>query len=280
MRQVADDAVGRMLDDGQQQPREVAAGRRSGWVVDDELAGKISSSRGGRPRRLLYGARRRYSQLRRPSRVARLGRPRRRRRAGGRRGGLEKTRPATIAGAAELEAVRSPDREVSALPGLERSDVVAAERPRTALCCELQSLAWAHRGRAAAAAGDKHCLPDLEEEVAALVRGRAVDAEPDFHARVLELADGARRPPRGAGSTSGSGRRRRRGRRSARSRAARDGCSGRTRHRPRASRPAPGTRRVCSRRARGNRPPPRQSRPGGCGASGRVGGRAPRSLPR
>src|SRR5205814_10045762 len=44
------------------------------------------------------------------------------------------------------------------------------------------------RLRAAAGAGDEQRLLDLEEEVAALVGRRAVDAEPDADAGVEELA--------------------------------------------------------------------------------------------
>src|SRR4029078_2752804 len=47
------------------------------------------------------------------------------------------------------------------------------------------------RVAAAPSAGDEKRLLDLQEEVAPLVRGRAVDAEADAHARV------AQRPPRG-----------------------------------------------------------------------------------
>src|SRR5207248_5165197 len=81
--------------------------------------------------------------------------------------------------AAELEPVRSPDGDVRALAGLERADVVAAEHGRPATRTQPQCAACRHRLRAAAAAGDEQRLLHLEGDVAALVRRRAVDAQPD-----------------------------------------------------------------------------------------------------
>src|SRR5581483_1171330 len=86
--------------------------------------------------------------------------------------------------APELEAVRPPDGDVRALPRRQLPDVVAAEHGCAAARPEPERLAHSHRGRAAAAAGDEQRLLDLEEEIAALVRGRAVDAEPDRRACV------------------------------------------------------------------------------------------------
>ena len=60
--------------------------------------------------------------------------------------GPEKTSPATeILGAAELEPVRAPDRDVGALARLERADVVAAEHARRRRACR----AAARRARSA-----------------------------------------------------------------------------------------------------------------------------------
>ena len=102
--------------------------------------------------------------------------------------GREDERGDEILGAAELEPVDPPDREVGALARLERADVVSAEHGGAAAGAERERVADGHRLRPAAAAGDEQRLLDLEEEVAALVRGGAVDAEPDAHVRVEELA--------------------------------------------------------------------------------------------
>ena len=114
------------------------------------------------------------------------------------------------------------------------------------------------------------CLTS-EEEVAALVRGRAVDAEADPHVRVQQVAHAARRPRRAAGSTSGSARRRRRCAPNCR-----DVVVGEV-HAVRApdvvgepADAARGTRPACSRRARGSSPPPRPSPRGACAAAGRA----------
>ena len=130
-----------------------------------------------------------------PRRRARGGRrarpPRRRRRAGRRDAGPRGRGPATGSAAPrELEPVGAPDREVGALARLERADVVAPEHRGAAARAEPQRLAGGQRLRAAAPARDEQRLLDLEEEVAALVRGRAVDAEPDAHARVEQVAHG------------------------------------------------------------------------------------------
>src|SRR5580765_2932574 len=91
--------------------------------------------------------------------------------------------PDEVVGAAELEAVRAPDREIGALAGLERADVGAAKHRRAAPCGQAKRLAGAHRPAAAATAaetpGDEECLLDLEEKVAPLVRRGAVDTEAD-----------------------------------------------------------------------------------------------------
>src|SRR5437763_9612136 len=93
-----------------------------------------------------------------------------------------------VVGAAELEAVGAPDREVGALPRLERADVVPAQDGRAASRAESQRLRRGERLRTAAAPGDAERLLHVEEEAAALVRGRSVDAQADAHPRVEEVA--------------------------------------------------------------------------------------------
>ena len=94
-----------------------------------------------------------------------------------------------ILGAAELEPVGPPDREVGALARLERADVVAAEHGRAAARAER----GAPRGRSSPRgpprprATSSACLTSKKRSLA-LVRGGAVDAEPDAHARVEQVA--------------------------------------------------------------------------------------------
>jgi hypothetical protein len=90
--------------------------------------------------------------------------------------------------ARELEAVGSPDRQVGALAGLERPDVVSPQHSGPPARREPKRLSRAHRAATAARAGDEQRLLHLEEEVAALIRRRAVDAEPEPDARVEQLA--------------------------------------------------------------------------------------------
>src|SRR5207302_810979 len=84
----------------------------------------------------------------------------------------------------ELDADRAPDRAVRALAGGRLADVVPAEDGCAAARAEPQGVACGERLRAVARARNEQGLLDLEEEVAALVRRRAVDAEADAHARV------------------------------------------------------------------------------------------------
>ena len=184
-----------------------------------------------------------------------------------------------ILGAAELEPVRAPDGEVGALARRERADVVAAQHLGAAARREAQRVARGQRRRAAAAARDEQRVLHVDEEVAALVRGAAVDAEPDAHAGVEQSPAPARRPRRAAGSTSGSARRRRPRARTSARRRRRGGRSARTTRRRRASRRARGTRPACSRRARGSTRPPRPSRRGACAAAARASARAPPTPP-
>ena len=161
------------------------------------------------------------------------------------------------------------------MPGAIDADVVPRQHLGAAARSEPERLPGGHRLRPAAPARDEQRLPDVVEEVAALVRRRAVDAEPDAHARVRSSPAPARRPLRGGGSTSGSARRRCRSPRSGRSRRPRGGRSGRTRRRRRASRASRGTRPACSRTAPGSTPPPRPSPRGACAAAGRGGAPGP-----
>src|SRR6185503_4426804 len=94
-----------------------------------------------------------------------------------------------VVGAPEREAVGAPDREVRALAGLDRPDVVALQHARAAARSETQRLARRHRVGPAAPARDHQRRLHLEEEIAALVRRRAVDAEPDAGTGVEERAD-------------------------------------------------------------------------------------------
>src|SRR5829696_953576 len=93
-----------------------------------------------------------------------------------------------VFGAAELEPVGPPDREIRAAARLERAEIFTGEHPRATASAEPQRLARRQCLRAAAPACDEERLLDLEEEVAALVRGRAVDAESHPNARVEQAA--------------------------------------------------------------------------------------------
>jgi hypothetical protein len=84
-----------------------------------------------------------------------------------------------ILGSSELKAVGSPDGEVRTLAGLEGADVVATQHGCTASRPEAEGLAHGHRPGPATTARDEERLLHLGEQVAALVRRRSVDAEPD-----------------------------------------------------------------------------------------------------
>ena len=179
-----------------------------------------------------------------------------------------------VVGAAELEAVGAPDRDVGALAGLERADVVAPQHGGAAARREPQRVARGQRAAAAAAPRHEQRLLHLEEQIAALVRRGAVDAEPDAHARVEQVAHrrdpGAepqvrRRAVRDADAGAAERRdvRRRRG-----------GRSARTTRPGRSSRPARGTRPACTRTARGSTRPPRASRRDACAAAATAAARA------
>ena len=175
-----------------------------------------------------------------------------------------------VVGAAELEPVRAPDRDVGALARLERADVVAAEHPGAASRSEPERIPRRHRLRAAAPARDEQRLLDLEAQVTALVRRRAVDAEADAHARVDEVAHAARRPRPGAGWRSGSARRRCLSRANVATSASDrwTQCAHQTSPaiQPSWSRYSTGG----SRTAPGSTPPLRPSRPGACAATARA----------
>ena len=148
-----------------------------------------------------------------------------------------------VVGAAELEPVRPPDREVGALAGLERADVVAAAAraapPRVASRSASRALSAPapprpRATRSACFTSKKRSPRSFDAEpstpsptrdagVEQLANRRDAGAEPEVRGRAVGDADAA-------------------GARSARSRPARGGCSGRTRRRRRASRPARGTR--------------------------------------
>ena len=91
-----------------------------------------------------------------------------------------------VDGAAELEPIGRPDREVGLLAGLECADVVPPEHGRAAPRPEPKRLARGHRLPAAAPAGHEERLLDLHEQVAPLVRRGAVHAQPDANAGIDE----------------------------------------------------------------------------------------------
>ena len=209
-------------------------------------------------------------------RAARRERPRRRRRSAGRRGGARRGRARRrVGGAAELEPVGAPDREVGALAGLERADVVAADRARAASCCELQAPRGAliapgpPRPRATSSA----CFTSKKRSL------RSFDAEPSTPSPTSTPASRSSR----TGAMPAPSRRFEVGQ-----------CATPTPWAPKRSisacerwmqcahqtslvEPADALEvldRACSRRARGSRPPPRPSRRGGCGGRARAGGRA------
>ena len=74
------------------------------------------------------------------------------------------------------------------LPGCERADVVAAQHLGAAARREPQRVAGGQRLAAAASARDEQRVLHVDEEVAALVRRAAVDAEPDAHVRIEQVA--------------------------------------------------------------------------------------------
>src|SRR6476619_1651317 len=63
-----------------------------------------------------------------------------------------------VVGAAKLEPVGAPDREVGALAGLERAQVVAAEHRRAAARPESERIASRQCLAAAATTRDEQCL--------------------------------------------------------------------------------------------------------------------------
>src|SRR6266516_153854 len=94
-----------------------------------------------------------------------------------------------IGGAGELEPVGAPHGDVGPLARLERADVVTPEHGGAAPRAQPQRVPDGQGRRAAAPACDEQRLLDLEQQVAALVRRRAVDPEPNANARVEEVAD-------------------------------------------------------------------------------------------
>ena len=109
-----------------------------------------------------------------------------------------------IGGAAELEAVRPPDREVGALSGRELADVVAAEHRRAAARPQPERLANRHR-LAARRARARRAAPASPRG-----RGRSARSTPSRRRRARPARPRRRAPAparprrRGAGSRSGS----------------------------------------------------------------------------
>ena len=145
----------------------------------------------------------------------------------------------------------------------------AVDRP------ERERLAGGHRGRAAAQAREEQRLAHLGAELAGLVGGGAVDAEPDRRAGLQQRRSPARCPRRAARSSSGSARRRCRSRRACGPRSASrwTQCASQT-----SSPSQPSVVEVLDRAhaepLAGRTPPRRASRPGACAAARRGGGRA------
>ena len=93
-----------------------------------------------------------------------------------------------VPGPCQFERVRPVHREIRALAGLDGADVVPAEDGRAAARAQAQRVTRGQRRRPAARAGDEQRLLHLEEQVAPLVRRRAVDTEADGHAGVEQRA--------------------------------------------------------------------------------------------
>jgi hypothetical protein len=113
-----------------------------------------------------------------------------------------------IVGPSELERVCPPDGEVGTAAGLERAEVVSAENLRAAAGREPERLPRRHRLRTASRPRHEERLPGLVEQVAALVRGRSVDADPDPDPLVEELAhrcNPGSQPHVGAGAVGDTG---------------------------------------------------------------------------
>src|SRR4029453_4379748 len=83
-----------------------------------------------------------------------------------------------VGGAGELEALQRPDRDVGALSGLERADVRPTKNRGAATGRKLQRIPCCHRLGPVAPACNEQRLLHLQEEVAPLVWGRAVDPRP------------------------------------------------------------------------------------------------------
>src|SRR6266536_5238002 len=96
-----------------------------------------------------------------------------------------------VPGPRHFKRVRSPHREVCTFARLDRAEIITAEDRCASARPEPQRVARRQRGGSAARACDKQGLLDLEEEVAALVRGRAVHAEPDANMRIEQRTNGS-----------------------------------------------------------------------------------------
>jgi len=94
-----------------------------------------------------------------------------------------------ISGAGELEDVRTPDRDVGSPSCLERADVVPPQDLGATARRQPKRLADGHCSWPAAPSRDEQRLLDFEEEVAALVRGGAVNTEPDAGSGIEQVSD-------------------------------------------------------------------------------------------
>src|SRR5205085_8673553 len=94
--------------------------------------------------------------------------------------------------AAECQAVDGEERDVRALADLERPDVIAPEASGAASGRQPQRVARRHGRGTSARAGRQKRLAGFTQQVPAVVRGRAVDREPDRDAGVEELTPGSK----------------------------------------------------------------------------------------
>src|ERR1700737_2890796 len=109
--------------------------------------------------------------------------------------------------AAVRESVDREEGEVGPLADLDGANVVSAQARRAAAGRDAQRLAGGHRARAFSSPGGEQRLAHLRQQIAAVVRGGAVDREADPHPRVDHLASGreARSQPHVRGRAPGGG---------------------------------------------------------------------------
>src|ERR671934_1617963 len=82
-------------------------------------------------------------------------------------------------GPAVREAIDGEERDIGALTGLDRADVIASQAGRAAPRGNPQRIAGAHRRGPLARPRGQECLASFGEQVAAVIRRRTVDRETD-----------------------------------------------------------------------------------------------------